>query len=532
MKSFWLTACAICCVFSLHAQSRVTDIHPSGDSDPKHLTVIDDHIYFSAYHPFYGEEAYVIDSSETTTALPEIVAGTDGSSPESFIEFQEAAYFLANKDEFTRTLYTYQNGTITELLSHGTSPEFGRLERDGQLDIFQNQLVFSMSARNFSYGFEPYAYSNGDSIQLLADVNPNGTSSNPSSFTEMGGKLYFLATGPGTGRELWVYDPDSSQAQIAVDLKPGFGNGFEGPTSTNTTQLVAFQNHLYFVGWDGVDGSQIFKFDGTNAPTALMIDGQRAQSVSSIFQLPNQLAFSARNHLGERALYTYDGTAQPTHVSDTPIYQAKYFRDGLMFMHDDDIHGEEMWYFDGVSAPYLLADIYPGSADALNYGTLYSYRGYCEVDGVFYFTADDGVHGRELWKFDGKNAPELVHDLNPGLAGSSPAYFVEYRGALYVVADDGSEGTEIWKFKTPSTTTIESNSLTFNVYPNPTENMLVLKTDQPVVQAEVLDLNGKRVMKVQGQLTQLNCSHLAAGTYVVRIKTVQGSTAQTLFSKF
>ena len=44
------------------------------------------------------------------------------------------------------------------------------------------------------------------------------------------------------------------------------------------------------------------------------------------------------------------------------------------------------------------------------------------IGSTTYFTADDGVHGVELWKSDGTAAGTvLVKDINPGSAGSDPA---------------------------------------------------------------------------------------------------------------
>jgi ELWxxDGT repeat protein len=42
-------------------------------------------------------------------------------------------------------------------------------------------------------------------------------------------------------------------------------------------------------------------------------------------------------------------------------------------------------------------------------------------NGALYFTATDGVHGRELWKIDGADAgTEMVQDISP--SGDSGAF--------------------------------------------------------------------------------------------------------------
>jgi trimeric autotransporter adhesin len=60
----------------------------------------------------------------------------------------------------------------------------------------------------------------------------------------------------------------------------------------------------------------------------------------------------------------------------------------------------------------LLKDINPGSASS-------NPQFLTDVSGTLYFSANDGTHGTELWKYDGTNTT-LVADINPGTASSNP----------------------------------------------------------------------------------------------------------------
>jgi ELWxxDGT repeat protein len=85
----------------------------------------------------------------------------------------------------------------------------------------------------------------------------------------------------------------------------------------------------------------------------------------------------------------------------------------------------------------LIRDIHPsGGSDP---------RLLTRVGQVVYFSASDGVRGRELWRTDGSTrGTRLVRDIRPGLAGSQPQDLARVGNRLFFTANDGVHGRELW----------------------------------------------------------------------------------------
>ncbi len=117
----------------------------------------------------------------------------------------------------------------------------------------------------------------------------------------------------------------------------------------------------------------------------------------------------------------------------------------LYFTADDDVHGIELWKSDGTAAgTVMVRDIYPGK----------SFDGpkefYLVYDNQLYFTARDTTNDTELWRTD--NGPEgavLIRDACPTECdganyGSRPRPMAEYLGKLYLNWQDFTIGEEFW----------------------------------------------------------------------------------------
>src|SRR5205085_2857385 len=111
--------------------------------------------------------------------------------------------------------------------------------------------------------------------------------------------------------------------------------------------------------------------------------------------------------------------------------------------------------------------ILPGAATS-NLGS------FTVVNGALYFTADDGVHGVELWRSDGTAVgTALVQDVAGGSATSSPASLTNVNGVLYFTADDGVNGRKLW--------TTDGTAAGTQVVPNPTAPFALDPTNLAVV---------------------------------------------------
>jgi ELWxxDGT repeat protein len=193
---------------------------------------------------------------------------------------------------------------------------------------------------------------------------------------------------------------------------------------------------LYFTANDGVHGLELWRSDGTAAGTAMVADlrpGVASSSPSSYVTLGGTAYFTAVDGSGDGLLYKTDGTAAGTVVVKNfgflnAVVEVQWV-DGALYAWTSN----GLWRSDGTAAGTV--QISSASVD----GALVA------AGNLFFFTATDAAHGKEVWVSDGTaGGTHLTRDINPGSATSNPLGIAGSYGLSLFIAQD-TAGFELWR---------------------------------------------------------------------------------------
>lgn len=260
------------------------------------------------------------------------------------------------------------------------------------------------------------------------------------------GLLYFVASDPDHGFEVWRSDGTSQGTYRVTDIAPGPADALPGG-------LTAFKGRIFFQADDGVRGQALWATDGTAAGTRMVRDpwpnGIAHSGPSHLRVAGNRLLFFAFGRRIGMELWASDGTPRGTQpitdlapgFGEVEVYGSVVALDRYFFIAKAR-RGEELWVSDGTrSGTRVLTDF--AEPGAFGMGQLYlSGR---TIGGKMVFGANDGPHGVEPWITDGTRAgTRLLRDVCPGACSSSPTFWLNHGGRLYLTADDGVRGIELW----------------------------------------------------------------------------------------
>ena len=460
------------------ATSMVKDIRPGADSGLEFFfsyhdfTAVGSRLLFFADDGVSGNELWASDGSAAGTAqvanLNPGALHADGGSLFGGREirgvFGGRWYFTAFGGPYTEghQIFT-SDGTaagtsllkrLVEQRSGVALPYFGRILDPHPNAALATKLIFS--GDDGVVGGEP-AISDGTpaGTSILADVNAGFDTSTPNEMVTLGSRVLMSTGQPSGDRSLW-----------ATDGTPG-GTAALLPGLSLPSDITAFSGSAYLSASDAAHGTEVWKSDGTPGGTSLAFDlvpGTGSSTPGYFTPAGNKLFFTASDPAAGNELWTTDGATAsrladirpgpadsfPTQLTVSPI---NVLSSVVYFTADDGVSGREPWVSDGTAAgTRRVADVRPGPASSMDPSPVQTFAydsgatmAPLPLNGGVVFAADDGVAGEELW-YSSNDVGDtfLLSDIRPGPLPSQPRQMVRVGRRVVFTADHGVWGREVW----------------------------------------------------------------------------------------
>ncbi|MEP7229746.1 MAG: ELWxxDGT repeat protein [Ginsengibacter sp.] len=497
------------------------------------MAAIGNDVIFNAYERMYGYELYKSDgSTEGTALLNDVIPGEAGFNV-SLISSKNNAVFFSAVGDNSNSIYR-TNGTKNGLRK--MTPEYGFIQ---SFTVTDNELIFYVIYNSNTSTYELWRTDGTAPGTVLL----SSTLYYRHYLNSIGNTAFFVAGDAVTGYELWKSDGSIAGTVLVKDINPGIGNSVPGG-------MFVYKNEVYFAAYDGTSSNTSFwKSNGTAAGTIKLKDidpwwGNTVALTKRYFCVSNNiLYFSALDYstTDGTVFWKTDGTpggTQPIkdiNPTDGTVTQGPYYltdvNGTLFFTADDGVHGRELWKSDGTAnGTQLVSDINPG-----NGGSIMS--GLTSFAGKLFF--QNAVNSRYyLWTSDGTlGGTHAVED--PGIVNVGIAAIFATTNKLFLSGNNQQYGTELYagtveneteKFVWSKPVNEQKTVMHFNaiIYPNPvTANAkLQITGNTKNVFISITDISGRKLWESNSGNTMfvtLPTAKFAAGTYVVTIKSDIGN---------
>lgn len=268
-------------------------------------------IYFTAENGSTGEEMFMYDGTNPPSLVFDPTFDQDSSSPDNYTVFNNVLYYTASTVSEGQELWAYTgSGTPMRLTDIDTGTGDGV---SGPLFAYNNRIYF---VGNSTEGAELWAYNpTSQKAEIVADIEPGASSSNPANFTSLNGNLYFSAATYLYGRELYEYDGSTNPPKRVTDISI---NSLSSLSPVHSNAFAWFKDKVYFGARDTLGETHLWSYDPANSNVTLeqKINPGGDSRPREFVVYNNKLFFSANNGTNGFELHSYDGTNPPTLVGD------------------------------------------------------------------------------------------------------------------------------------------------------------------------------------------------------------------------
>jgi len=273
--------------------------------------------------------------------------------------------------------------------------------------------------------------------KVLGDLLPPAPlSAAPSRVVRLGAISYLSMPDSSTTQALWRTDYSLAGSSIVI-------GGLAGDKDAGLMPLVV-ADKIYFVGDDGVHGSELWVTDGTPAGTHMVLDilpGPSGSAIEDLFEFQGQVHFFAKgNPKGARRLWRSDGTG----VGTIKVSTVKIAKGGEAVVAGEFVYFKgtaALWAYDGQTT-FALASQGPGTE-------VHDPTSLTPVGERIYLAGASDLYGREVYVADATaGSVTLAFDLRPGPANSSPSLLTLCSGQLFFRAKGADLDDELYAFDT------------------------------------------------------------------------------------